>query len=277
MTGPGQAETINRAIKVGGFDTVQATWNLLEQGASSALGAAHAAGMGVIIKEPLANGRLTAQGDVAALGNAASLSGCTPDALALAVVLLQPWADVVLSGAANVKEIEESNLTGLALQLDPRHVERLLDTLRQDSTATGGLDLPFLEFARRRLIQFEGDGRGFKSRILPFVPGGVCFSPTETLPPSDPRIRVEFAETAGLELRSDRPLSPECGCHQSTITTLRPIVARDSIAPTISGSAENGKSNQQSDESSRPRSFSRGPRGAARRQRATGSSIRSHV
>ena len=132
MTGPGQAETINRAIEVGGFDTVQATWNLLEQGASSALGAAHAAGMGVIIKEPLANGRLTARGDVAALGNAASLSGCTPDALALAVVLLQPWADVVLSGAANVKEME-SNLTGLALQLDPRHVERLLDTLRQDS------------------------------------------------------------------------------------------------------------------------------------------------
>ena len=67
VTGPGQAKTIERALEVGGFDTVQATWNLLEQGAGSALRAAHAAGMGVIVKEPLANGRLTARGDVAEL------------------------------------------------------------------------------------------------------------------------------------------------------------------------------------------------------------------
>ena len=59
VTGPKQGETIDRAVEDGGFDTVQTTWNLLEQGAGGALAAAHAAGMGVIVKEPLANGRLT--------------------------------------------------------------------------------------------------------------------------------------------------------------------------------------------------------------------------
>jgi aryl-alcohol dehydrogenase-like predicted oxidoreductase len=88
--------------------------------------------MGVIVKEPLANGRLTARGDVTELADAASNAGSTPDALALAVVLAQPWADVVLSGAASVKEVE-SNLSALALQLDPQLVERLLDTIHQDS------------------------------------------------------------------------------------------------------------------------------------------------
>ena len=132
VTGPRQAKTIDRALEVGGFDTVQATWNLLERGAGSALRAAHAAGMGVIVKEPLANGRLTARGDVTELADAASNAGSTPDALALAVVLAQPWADVVLSGAASVKEVE-SNLTALALQLDPQLVKRLLDAIHQDS------------------------------------------------------------------------------------------------------------------------------------------------
>jgi aryl-alcohol dehydrogenase-like predicted oxidoreductase len=132
VTGARQAETIDRALEIGGFDTVQATWNLLEQGAGSALRAAHAAGMAVIVKEPLANGRLTARGDVADLADAAFAAGTAPDALALAVVLAQPWADVVLSGAASVNEVK-SNLTALALQPDRQLVERLLDTIHQDS------------------------------------------------------------------------------------------------------------------------------------------------
>ena len=107
---------------------------LFERAAGSALGAAHVAGMGVIVKEPLANGRLTARGDVTELADAAANAGSTPDALALAVVLAQPWADVVLSGAASVEEVE-SNLTALALQLEPRLVEQLLDTIHQDSSS----------------------------------------------------------------------------------------------------------------------------------------------
>src|SRR5919204_1292781 len=62
VTGPTQRETIERALEVGIFDTAQATWNLLERSASPALAAAHAAGLGVIVKEAHANGRLTARG-----------------------------------------------------------------------------------------------------------------------------------------------------------------------------------------------------------------------
>jgi aryl-alcohol dehydrogenase-like predicted oxidoreductase len=107
-TGPKQSETIDRALAVGGFDAVQATWNVLEPSAGPALQRAHDAGLGIIVKEALANGRLTARGDVAALEDA----GGAPDALALAAALAQPWADVVLSGAATVDQLE-SNLRAL--------------------------------------------------------------------------------------------------------------------------------------------------------------------
>jgi aryl-alcohol dehydrogenase-like predicted oxidoreductase len=117
VTGPGQAETIARAVAVGAFDTVQATWNLLERSAGPALAAAHAAGMGVIVKEALANGRLTARGDVPAIRTAAARRSVAPDALALAAVLAQPWADVVLSGAADVAALR-SNLDATAVEVD---------------------------------------------------------------------------------------------------------------------------------------------------------------
>ena len=114
VTGPHQRETIEQALEIGGFDTVQATWNLLERSATPALEAAHAAGLGVIVKEALANGRLTARGDVEPLSEAADRTGVTPDVLALAAVLAQPWADVVLSGAATVEQLQ-SNLTAVGL------------------------------------------------------------------------------------------------------------------------------------------------------------------
>ena len=71
----------------------------------------------MIVKEALANGRLTARGDVAPLQELAKRLGTTPDALALAAVLSQPWADVVLSGAATVETLS-SNLRALELDLD---------------------------------------------------------------------------------------------------------------------------------------------------------------
>lgn len=124
VTGPGQGRTIERALEVGGFDTVQATWNLLETSAAPALAAAHAAGLAVIVKEALANGRLTARGQIAELEEAAQLAGCTSDALALAAVLAQPWADVVLSGAATVEELA-SNVSAISLEIEPESIERL--------------------------------------------------------------------------------------------------------------------------------------------------------
>jgi aryl-alcohol dehydrogenase-like predicted oxidoreductase len=125
-TGPRQAETIERALEAGGFDAIQATWNLHERSAGAALAAAHEAGLGIIVKEALANGRLTARGDGAEgpLGSAARERGVTPDALALAAALAQPWADVVLSGAATVDTLR-SNLAALDVSWDADLDERL--------------------------------------------------------------------------------------------------------------------------------------------------------
>src|SRR5690606_23791030 len=98
------------AVQVDGqrlFETVQATWNLLEPSCGTALAAARAEGVGVIVKEALANGRLThrnAEPDfapkLAVLQTLAERHAATVDALALAAAMAQPWADVVLSGAA---------------------------------------------------------------------------------------------------------------------------------------------------------------------------------
>jgi aryl-alcohol dehydrogenase-like predicted oxidoreductase len=129
LTGPRQGETLQRAlaVKIGGgslFDCVQATWNLLEPSAGAGLAAAHAAGLGVIIKEALANGRLTGRNDDPAfatkrclLEGEANRLGTSLDALALAAVLAQPWADVVLSGAATVAQLQ-SNRQALDVRWD---------------------------------------------------------------------------------------------------------------------------------------------------------------
>jgi aryl-alcohol dehydrogenase-like predicted oxidoreductase len=123
-TGPRQADTIRRALEVGGFDAVQATWNLLEPSAGPALAAAHESGRGVIIKEAVANGRLTARGDVGELLAAADELGVAPDALALACVLAQPWVDVALSGASTVAQLR-SNLSALDVSVPAEVLERL--------------------------------------------------------------------------------------------------------------------------------------------------------
>ncbi len=125
-SGPHQAQTIERALEVGGFDCVQSTWNLFERSAGPALAAAHEAGWGVIIKEALANGRLTDRGAVPELKAAASEAGATPDAVALACVLSQPWVDVVLSGAATAGQLQ-SNLGALRLAADPGRFDGLVE------------------------------------------------------------------------------------------------------------------------------------------------------
>ena len=130
VTGPGQAETILRALATGAFDTVQATWNLLERSAGPALAEAHAAGLGVIVKEALANGRLTHRAGDPLVTAAAEEQGVTPDALALAAVLAQPWADVVLSGATTPDQLR-SNLAALEVDYDEELGQRLA-TLREE-------------------------------------------------------------------------------------------------------------------------------------------------
>jgi aryl-alcohol dehydrogenase-like predicted oxidoreductase len=107
VTGPNQADAIRRSLEIAVdgvplFDTVQATWNLLEPSAGRALAEAHAAGYAVIVKEVLANGRLTSQyggPEICLLQAHARNCGVTVEALAIAAALRQPWATVVLSGA----------------------------------------------------------------------------------------------------------------------------------------------------------------------------------
>jgi aryl-alcohol dehydrogenase-like predicted oxidoreductase len=112
VTGTDQRRTIERALERGGFDSVQATYNLLERSAGPALERAHDAGLGVIVKEALANGRLTARGDWAPVREAAERLGTSEDAVAIAWLLAQPRVDVVLSGAATADQLR-SNLTAL--------------------------------------------------------------------------------------------------------------------------------------------------------------------
>jgi aryl-alcohol dehydrogenase-like predicted oxidoreductase len=116
VTGAEQAETIERALAVGRFDCVQATYNLLERSAGPALERAHGAGMGVIVKEALANGRLTRRGGCAPLRHAAEQAGASEDAVAIAWLLAHPWVDLVLSGAATPEQLT-SNLAGARLGL----------------------------------------------------------------------------------------------------------------------------------------------------------------
>ena len=131
LSGPRQAETLHKALAIcidGAplFGAVQATWNLLERSAGDALHAAHDAGLGVIIKEGLANGRLTDRNPElnTAIRRAATRAGTTIDALALAAVLARPWVDVVLSGAASVEQLH-SNAAALTVAWDPTYDQDL--------------------------------------------------------------------------------------------------------------------------------------------------------
>jgi aryl-alcohol dehydrogenase-like predicted oxidoreductase len=124
VTGPRQGDTVARALEVGAFDCVQATWNLMEPSVGPALRDAHRAGLGVIIKEGVANGRLTARGDAPVLVEVAAELGVAADALALACVLAQPWVDVVLSGASTVAMLQ-SNLGALDVTVTGEAWERL--------------------------------------------------------------------------------------------------------------------------------------------------------
>ncbi len=127
-SGPEQAAVIRAGleISVGGeplFRSVQATWNPLEPSAGPALAAAHEAGCLVIVKEAMANGRLAApDGPLSGLGAA-------PDAIALAAVLDQPWARIVLSGAATTAQLT-ANLAAESLVLTDdqrRHLAALAE------------------------------------------------------------------------------------------------------------------------------------------------------
>ena len=129
-SGPRQAETIERALQVdvegtNPFGCVQATWNVLERSAGPGLSEAHDRGWGVIVKEALANGRLTPHGtgpERHALDPIAARHGVAVDALALAIVLAQPWVDVALSGAVMTEQLR-SNLGAVEVEVSEKDLE----------------------------------------------------------------------------------------------------------------------------------------------------------
>src|SRR5205085_2279417 len=78
--------------------------NLLEPSAGSALAEAHAAGNLVLVKETLANGRLAVNPPVA-ITRLAQRFRVGADAVAVAAVLAQPWADIVLIGPSSPHQL----------------------------------------------------------------------------------------------------------------------------------------------------------------------------
>jgi aryl-alcohol dehydrogenase-like predicted oxidoreductase len=137
LSGPDQTATLRKAMTVhldGSrlFEAVQATWNLLEPSAWPMLSEAHAAGLGVIIKEALANGRLTSRNKDPRfapkreiLQREAARFDSSVDAVALASCLAQPFVDVVLSGAVTEEQLL-SNVTSSLLNLDREALARLM-------------------------------------------------------------------------------------------------------------------------------------------------------
>lgn len=131
VSGPRQAEVIRRALAVelegrNPFSVVQATWNPLEPSAGPALAEAHARGWGVLVKEAMANGRLLLPGErgLEPVRELARAHRASPDALALAVALAQPWSDVVLSGAVTLEQLR-SNAGAVRLSLSGSDLDGL--------------------------------------------------------------------------------------------------------------------------------------------------------
>jgi aryl-alcohol dehydrogenase-like predicted oxidoreductase len=90
--------------------------------------------MGVVVKEALANGRLSPRNaDAKPLHEQAARLGTTADALALAAVLARPWADVVLSGAATVEQLR-SNAAAPNVPWDDE-TEHALSSMREEPAA----------------------------------------------------------------------------------------------------------------------------------------------
>ncbi|MGW5362318.1 aldo/keto reductase [Actinopolymorpha pittospori] len=128
-SGPRQADAVRAAldISVAGvplFTSVQATYNLLEPSVGPALAEARAAGRTVIVKEALANGRLAHETDRPLLTRLAAQAECSPAALALAAVLHEEWAGLVLSGAVTTDQLAD-NLSATHVRLDGEAREQL--------------------------------------------------------------------------------------------------------------------------------------------------------
>ncbi|WNJ16115.1 aldo/keto reductase [Pontibacter sp. G13] len=128
LSGSNQDQTLEQAlqVEVDGtplFQSVQATWNVLETSVGHFLEAAHQAGWVVIIKEGVANGRLTDKNRPnpeafwSAIDTEVLRHQTSVDAWALAGILARPWVDIVLSGAVRAEHLAQ-NAQSLSIQWD---------------------------------------------------------------------------------------------------------------------------------------------------------------
>jgi aryl-alcohol dehydrogenase-like predicted oxidoreductase len=117
VSGPNQNDILREAMKINCsdgtrlFDSVQCTYNVLEQRPGEALLEAYNKGMDIIIKEGMANGRILKNEK---FQNIAKNSGYPADQLALACILAQPFHPRVLSGAITPEQLS-SNIKALEL------------------------------------------------------------------------------------------------------------------------------------------------------------------
>ncbi|KAL3905559.1 MAG: hypothetical protein SGILL_009629 [Bacillariaceae sp.] len=138
VSSPKQDQVIRKAmeLEVDGsklFDSVQCTYNVLEQRPGPTLLDAHKAGMDIIIKEGLANGRVLQNPTI--LEYAKKLS-CEADQLALACILAQPFEPRVLSGAVTPEHLEsnwKAQSVAETLRKDPSLLAEIMDKTRVDS------------------------------------------------------------------------------------------------------------------------------------------------
>ena len=130
VSGPSQGDVIRAALQITQeqtplFDSVQCTWNLLEQSAGPALMEATGR-VTIIIKEGLANGRIFQHPRLIA---AAQQLNTTVDVLALACILAQPFQPSVLSGAVTPDQLS-SNWKALDL-IEREDFRKLLPILME--------------------------------------------------------------------------------------------------------------------------------------------------
>ena len=148
-SGQQQAEAVRRALEVeaGGaplFSWVESTWNVLEPSAGPALAEAASAGWTVVLKEVVANGRLTSFGSERAAESVAAAAGLPVDVLATAAALARPWASYVLSGAVTVDQLR-SNAAAEEVRLDAGTVAAL----------EGLAEAPGVYWERRRALPWS--------------------------------------------------------------------------------------------------------------------------
>lgn len=144
VSGPNQCQTIQRAvdIQIQGeklFNIYEATWNLLEQSAEPALKEANDMGAFIIIKEVLANGRLTeSQNRFSRFINPKDIihlshkKRVTLDAVAVVAALTRPWCNLALLGTTNINHLK-SNLSAIEHPF-PKEEEWDFSRYRQDSS-----------------------------------------------------------------------------------------------------------------------------------------------